>query len=108
MADSTLFSGQQFLNNLQASDHRRKQRFVILGSAFFVFLVVAIWFSSPFFLKGGTAEAEGMVEPDFSLWQTVKTGSMLMTRNLTDGVRGLRNPFAVAEKNYIITPSTTQ
>lgn len=108
MVDSTLSTRQQFLSNLQASDHHRKKRFVILGSVVFVLFVVVIWFSSPFFLKSGTAEAEGMVEPDFSLWQTVKGGSMLMTQRLTEGVREFKNPFAVAEKNYIITPSATQ
>ncbi len=108
MADSTLFSGQQFLNNLQAADHRRKQRFVVFASMFFVTLVIFVWFSSPFFFKNGMARVEGMVEPDFSLWQTVKSGSMLMTQNLTEQVRSIKNPFAVAEKNYIITPSATQ
>lgn len=97
-------NGQQFLENLQAADHNRKRHFVFLSSLFVMIVVVVTWVSTSFIFSENGEEGTALIRHDFSLWQTVKGGSILVTHGAIDTASSIAGVLK-AEKNYMVKPT---
>lgn len=95
---------QNFLENLQASDHGRKRHLVFIGSFCAMVVVLLVWFSMTFFFSATPVGQTALVRPDFSLWKTVSGGSMLLAQNISYSI-GSIGGFFQTKKDYLITPS---
>jgi len=98
-------NGQQFLDNLQAADHNRKRHLVFLSGLFVMIVVVVTWASTNFIFSGSGEEGTALIRHDFSLWQTVKGGSILVTHAAIDTVSSVGGVLR-AEKNYMVKPTS--
>ncbi len=99
-------SSQNFLENLQAANHHRKRRVLLFGSFAIMALIIFIWFSVSVLLPGTPDQNTALIRPEFSLWKSVRGGSMLISQNILGRV-GSIGSFFKTEKNYVVTPSAS-